>query len=321
MGWFITGCIVIGLAVLLGLIALAVKVPAMPEDADSYGARDAVRSHDEAWSTKRFGLIAAVALAVVGAVLWGLGSFYTQDPGEAKVIKSISGDVQEQPSVSAGFHGKAPWESAATWDIRDNTMSFAGADDKNVNFNGGDVAGPRITVQDSNDVDAFVDMTVRYSIEGDRVVDLYSGYGNQEDLFIKVVEPDVRSAVREAAGKFSTDTIVTERAEFQAEIRDVLEAKWAAENFTGVVIESVSVQETVQPEEIKAANAAKAAALVNVETEKARLEQAKIEAQKNAAKTKELSPEILTQQYIDAMKDGTIFVVPEGSTPLVQIQK
>lgn len=266
---------------------------------------------------KKFGLVSAFVVALVGLALWGLGSFYSQDAGEAKVIKSISGEVNDEPSLGDGYHGKVAWSSVSTWDIRDNTMSFAGEAGADVDYNGGSVTGPRITVQDANDVDAHVDMTLRYSITGEEVVDLYKRFGSQEDLAIKVIEPDIRAAVRTAASPFTTTDIVSKRPDMQASIRKGLEAKWEP---LGIVVEDVNIQEITQPDTIKAANADRAAAAVLVDRERELKEQARIEAEKNALKTKELSPEILQQQYIEAIaKSGFVVITENGSTPILNL--
>lgn len=53
----------------------------------------------------------------------------------------------------------------------------------------------------------------------------------------------------------------------------------------------------------------------------ANIAEAEGQAEANRFLTESLSPEILTQRYIDALNEGTVFVVPEGSTPLVTTTK
>ena len=267
---------------------------------------------------KLMGFISAGVIVLIGLGLWGLGSFYSQDAGEAIVLKSISGEVRDQPSIGDEFHSKAAWESTNSWDIRDNTLSFAGSkEDVHTDYNGGTVTGPRITVQDKNDVDAYVDLTFRYSITGDNVVNLYKRFGPQEDLSLNVIEPEIRSAVRDAAGKYLTTDIVSKRPEIAADVRKILEKKWEP---LGIVIEGVDIQEITQPQAIKDANAENAAASVLVDKEEKLKQQAVIAAEKNAIKTKELSPEILMEQYIDAIKTrGFVVITENGSVPMLNL--
>jgi regulator of protease activity HflC (stomatin/prohibitin superfamily) len=296
MGWFVISIIVAVLAVLAFL------------------GSGAISKEERGGETRRFGFKIAGGLVVLALIFAGFGSLYRQDPGEAKVLRSISGEVIGE-TYEAGFHGKAPWVSATTWDIRDNTVSYIAGGE--TNYTGGDATGPRITVQDKDGVDADIDLTLRYSIKGDRVSDLYSRFGSQENVLTKVIEPGIRSAMREIPVTYTTLGLLNKRAEIQAEVKERLTKEF---DVLGIVVEDVDIQEIVQPEAIKNANAEKAAAQALVDTEKARLEQAKIEAQKNATKSKELSPEILQQQFIEAIaKKGFVVITENGAVPMLQM--
>ncbi|WP_144721180.1 prohibitin family protein [Cellulosimicrobium sp. TH-20] len=251
---------------------------------------------------------------VAGAlVITGLMSVHRQDVGEAKVLRSFSGEVVGE-STEPGFHLKAPWVKAIPWDVRDNVVEYAAGGE--TNYNGGSATGPRITVQDADGVDANLDLTVRYSIAGDKVEELYARFGTQQNLVTKLIEPGIRSATREIPGQYGSLELLNNRADVQANVRDALVAEWAAD---GIIVEDVSIQEIVQPENVKAAFARAQEARTAVETEKANLERAKIEAEKNAVATQALTPEILTDRYIAALDAGTVFIVPEGSTPMLQL--
>lgn len=290
MVWFIIGAIILVVAAVLGILALREGSPLVG-----------------------FGIIGTGA--VVFGLAWGLNSFYTQDPGEGVVLRSISGEVVGE-TWESGFHPKAFWVEAQKWDIRDNTVQYIAGGENG--YDSGDVTGPRITVQDADGVDANVDLTVRYSITGEQVGDLYSRYGAQENVLSKVVEPGIRSAMREIPVEYKTLDILNKRAEIQGEVAKRLDKEFSP---LGIVVEDVDIQEIAQPEQIKQANANKAAAIAAVETEEARLEQAKIEAKKNQVKTEALTPEILQQQYIQALDEGTVFVVEEGTTPILDLKK
>lgn len=77
--------------------------------------------------------------------------------------------------------------------------------------------------------------------------------------------------------------------------------------------------------EAQAAEVARQQAQNEQETAKVKAETKKIEAQgeadANAVLTQSLTPEVLSQRYIDALKEigasGNLVVVPEGSTPMV----
>lgn len=257
--------------------------------------------------------IVAGGLAGVALIFGGIGSLYTQDVGEAKVLRSVSGEVVGE-STEPGFHVKAPWIKAIAWDVRDNVVEYVA--DGDTNHNGGSATGPRITVQDGDGVDANIDLTVRYSIAGDKVEELYARFGTQQNLVTKLIEPGIRSAMREIPAQYGSLELLNQRADVQANVRDALIAEWEDD---GIIVEDVAIQEIVQPENVKAAFARAQEARTAVETEKANLEKARIEAEKNAVATSALTPEILADRYIAALDAGTVFIVPEGSTPMLQL--
>jgi len=263
---------------------------------------------------RRIALTATGALAGLAVLFAGIGSVYLQDVGEAKVLRSFTGEIVGE-STTEGAHLKAPWVKAVGWDVRDNVVEYAGEGE--TNYSGGSATGPRITVQDGDNVDANLDLTVRYSIDGDKVEELYARFSTQQDLVTKLVEPTIRSAMREIPAQYGSKALLNERADVQTKVREALVAEWAE---AGIIVEDVDIQEIVQPDNVKAAFAAAQEARTAVETEKANLDKAKIEAEKNAVATEALTPEILTDRYIAALsKASTIYVVPEGSTPMLNL--
>jgi hypothetical protein len=82
------------------------------------------------------------------------------------------------------------------------------------------------------------------------------------------------------------------------------------------------------PDSVKDSYAAAQQAQIEVTKEQAKLDAVKISSQQEVVKaqaaadandllTKSLSPEILQNKYLEALKAGTVYVVPEGSTPFI----
>lgn len=81
------------------------------------------------------------------AILFLLGSvIYSQDVGEVKVLRNIGGSIAGTSS-DAGFHVKAPWQDAITYDIRNNVLSFMGEEEAD-QFEGGSANGSAVTISD-----------------------------------------------------------------------------------------------------------------------------------------------------------------------------
>ncbi len=284
----------------------------------------------------------AIAITVLALALTLFQCFYKQDVGEAKVQISVTGQLVGQ-STEPGLHLKAPWVSIRTFDVRNNLVTYVGHSENGEplpNYAGNVTTGPQITFQDSEGVTGNMDVTVRYSLQGDTVLDLYSNYQTQENFVNKVISETVRSEARKAPASRTTLEVYKDRADLALEIQDGINAKLKSQ---GVVIEDVVIQEiryskdvTARFDEAQAARIAVTKAEAEQEATKVTAATKVIEAQgvadaavvaaegqaaANDLLTESLSEEILQQRYIDALKEGTVFVVPEGSTPLVTTSK
>lgn len=270
------------------------------------------------------------AVAAVIAVVIGFNCFYTQDIGEAVVVRNLGGSVAGH-TTEAGFHFKAPWQTAITWDIRNRQINFYR--DSVYAYSGGSYQGSEVSINDSSGTKANIDVQVIYSLDADDVEDLYAEYGTQEAFVSNYVSNDLRATAREVAGGYDTITLLTDRAKLTNAIEKALTDQWKG---NGVIVEQVQVQDIRYADSItdayadaQSAEVARQKALNAQETAKVEAETKKIEAQgeadANAVLTQSLTPEVLQQRYIDALKEvgkeGNLVVVPEGSQPIVGAAK
>lgn len=266
---------------------------------------------------------------VIGAIVVGTQCFYAQDIGEAVVLKNFGGSLAGY-TAEAGFHTKAPWQDATSWDIRNRLINFYR--DAEYKYDNGSYEGAQVTINDSSGTKADCDVQVIYSINPDAVQQLYADYGNQEAYVSSYVSNDVRQTVRDCAGKFTTMQLLTDKDAFAKSIQETLGDNWKE---SGVVVESVQVQDIRYADSITDAYANAQSAQVKQQEAQNKQETAKIEAETkkieaqgesdaNAILTQSLTPEVLQQRYIDALteigKSGNLVVVPEGSQPIVQTQ-
>lgn len=266
----------------------------------------------------------AFVIALIASVL---GCVYAQDIGEVKVIRNMGGAI-EGTSTEAGFHFKAPWQDTVTYDIRNNVLSFMG-DSEADQFEGGSANGSAVTINDKSGTAATIDIQVNYSLDPQTAEQLYADYGTQENFVKSVCAVDIRSIPREVSGQFDTISILTARGDFTSAVQDALTEKWKD---YGLIVEQVSIQNVVYPDSIKdkyseaaAAEIAKTTAenqkeVAQVEAD-TKVVQANGEAEANRVLAESLTPEVIQQNYINALKDisanGNLVVVPEGSTPVV----
>ena len=274
------------------------------------------------------GVGALLALFAVAA-LFG-STFYTQDVGEAKVLKDWTGNIVGE-DVTPGADFKAPWVDVVDFDIRNQIAAYIG--DGFDDYNGSVPNGPQITVQDREGVTANLDIVVIYSIDPDNVTEIYSQYLNQENFRARLIEQDIRSVVRNVPAKYNTLELLNGREQASNDIKAALEKRWEK---AGVIVESVSLQEIRYSEEVKGRFDAAQAARIEVEKAKAELEatqvsaqqkvvQAQAEADANAILNSSLTPSILQQRYLDTLKElaaaGNLVVVPEGFNGLVNVNR
>lgn len=265
------------------------------------------------------GVTTGIAVVAILGV-FGFGSFYSQDPGEAVVLKSFTGTVVGQ-TTTEGLHTKAPWVSGSSYDIRNQQVIFAHSKgDEGQGSN-----GPQVTVQDKEGVSANIDITVRYSIDPTAVTDIYKRYGSQENFISRFIENDIRAGVRLVPTEYTTlELLTTGRADAENGVREYIEKRWDG---SGVKVESVSLQEIRYSKDVKSRFDAAQSARIEVEKAQAELEaaevssqqkivQAEAEAEANRTLTESLTPEVLSQRYLDTLqsigKNGNLVVVPEG---------
>lgn len=300
---------------------------------------------------------ATIATGIAFVLLLGLGFWnctYSQDPGQARVLRSFTGqlvDTNTQPGL--GF--KAPWVDDIEYDIRNQVVTYVG-DGKNQ-------TGPAITAQDKDSATASIDIVVRYSIDPSQVADIYNKFQTQDNFVSRLIQNDVRSVVRNIPLKYSTATFRQSREAAALEIGKALSERWKND---GVIVDAVDLRDIRYPEAIENSlrdiqtaknNAAKATA--DLETAKVAAEKTRVEAQAQSdydqivrcgAKTQpvtevvngqtitatkvipllgaecqnKLNEQVLTNKYIDALKEiagkqGNMIITDGKTVPMVTI--
>lgn len=307
---FITGIIFGILAVIALVVGIKLKVD------DGYGR-----------PTKVPNLIAKIASGIL-VFLMGLfmffGSTFTQQAGEAKVLKDWTGNVVGE-ETGTGLKFKPFYVDTVDFDITNNLVAYVGNGE--TSYNGQKADGPQITFTDKDGATANLDITVTYSIQQDSVQEIFTKYTSQENFKQKLIQQDVRSVTREVPSKFGTLELLNNRDKLGKQVQDALVAKWQGK---GIIVDQVSLQEIRYDDKVKGQFSAAQTARIANEQAKAELETAKINAQQkvvqaeaeasaNAKLAASLTEPILRQRYIDALSKAQYMVVPDGSSPLIQV--
>lgn len=270
----------------------------------------------------------AIGFFALAVLIFALGSFYTQQEGTANVEVDITGKAI-RVETEAGFHLKWPWVNTVEFNVRNQPVAFGGSSkDFNANQGAGYAFdGPQVTVNTSDGVKVDQDLQVTYSIKPDAVLGIYRDWKTEDAFKQGLVFQDIRNTVREAGNSRSTLDLITGIADFGADIDTALREKWAER---GVIVNQVNLQEPRPPQSVTDSYAQAQEAEINVTTEQSKLDATKISSQKqvveaqaqadaNKLLSESLTPQVLQQRMIDAYKAGTVFVVPNDFSGILNL--
>jgi regulator of protease activity HflC (stomatin/prohibitin superfamily) len=298
------------------------------------------------------------SLTLLGAIVFGLNSFYTQDPGQAVIVKSFTGSIVTS-TEEAGAHGKAPWDSTETFNIRNQRLEMFS------NAGGEGADGAALNVPLKGGANATVSITVTYSINPSSVQDIYRDFQDQEGLRNNALKAKMRDVVRNETAKLAPLQIKENRAALGTSILESLTLVW---DKYGITVDQVNLGDISLDASTEEAIAKVINAQQEVEQARANLEKAKITA--NVTKTEakaqadadqimrcgastetievtdettgkvttevqvtpipmdkcqnRLNEQVLTNKYIDALKEiaskpGNVIITDGKTVPMVNV--
>lgn len=269
--------------------------------------------------------LVAIVGAVVGVLIALSSCFYTQEVGEAVILKNADGTIARTDTTS-GWDLKAPWQSKIAFDIKGQQAQYKL--DGNPTQDNEVVQGPTITVTGKDKVPVDVDISIGYSIDGESVADLYTEYKTEEAMFERLITTSIKSIVKDSANPMTVDELITNRAAYAAAIQENLETAWKGK---GITVDLVSLQ-TIRPpqsiidrineSQVAQQQLIQAEAQTKVKEEEARQRVAEANgiADANRILNDSLTDKVLQDKYIDALKNAeSLVVVPDGSTPMVGV--
>jgi regulator of protease activity HflC (stomatin/prohibitin superfamily) len=315
--------VIFSLLFLLAIIGIGVWVAAVRGDRDG----------DDTFTGKLWGAILTIGGIVGGLIVLFSSIFVSNGIGEAKVYINPDGTIADT-QLEPGFYTKAPWQDYVDFDLFSQEVLYAGGGDGGPAYSGGTVNGQEVTVAvggiSGGSTQANVDISITYSVDAEFVETIYGDYRNQERFTKQIIEKTILSTIRQIPSQYSA---VEFRGDKRQEATDKILALLNEKlNKSGVDVGFVSIQDVRFPKEVEAA-------LKDVETAnqgvlKAEAEQrtaevaaqtARIKAQGEAdaiAIRNSTAPNdaVLRQLQIEAYGAGTVFVVPEDSTPFVTVK-
>ncbi len=234
-------------------------------------------------------IIALVAIVLV-LFLFGGRAFFIIEAGERGVVfRPYTSGLDTENIYGEGFHIIAPWNRLYVYNVREQQRDEV------------------MDVLDKNGLSISTDITVRFNPTYSRIGNLHQQFGvNYIDV---LVIPEVRSTVRQVAGRFSAEEIYsTKRSEVEQTIKEETK-KVLGENY--IEMRALLIRSINLPDQIKGAIESKLkqeqealAYQYRLQREESEAERRRIEAEGIAAFNRiinaSLTDEILKQRGIEA---------------------
>lgn len=234
-------------------------------------------------------IIVAVAIFLV-IVLLSNRLFITLDATERGVIfKPFGGGLAKESIYGPGFHIIAPWNKMYVFNVQEQKSEET------------------MDVLDRNGLSVNIDITVRFFPVYNRIGFLYEGF--MKDYANLLVIPEVRSTVRQVAGRYTAEEIYsTKRSEVEQAIIDEAGLKLKENNIEmkALLIRSINLPPDIkQAIESKLTQEQEALAYqFRLEKEKSEAERKRIQAEGEARANKiinsSLTPQLLKMRGIEA---------------------
>lgn len=302
------------------------------------------------WLVKRGGTwqwVISGALVLLGIWFIFIATFWSNGPGEAKImVNTFDRTYSEEVIVGPGSGFKPAWIDFVEFDLSNQELVYAGKD-KAPEYTGGTVNGQEITISvggtNGGSTQGWMDATFIYNLDADSVLGIYKQYPypDAQSRFTKaIINKQVLSSARQIPSNYTAVTFRgSERPDAEQALGDSLNARLGKQ---GIVFSVPTIQDVRYPKSVekalkavevanqkqqeaeanlRATEVSSKAQVVEAEAEaKAAIARAAGEAEANRLLTASLTPEVLQSRLIEAYDEGTVFVVPNGSNPLVNIR-
>ncbi len=298
MGELVFGLVLLAVAFFLRLGAATVR-------AESTGGRSI-------GGTLR--LLSYVALAI--GVITVLGSTAVViNAGEAGVRHAF-GTVDPKPLL-AGIRIVAPWSSVERFSTREEQWPAAGAQVE------------EIEALSSEQMGMHVEVSIRWQIDPQQAPRIYTEIGDEDQIRGAVLNA-IRKGVRDGMVQYSINDIAkrTQIANTMEALTDsalVTQPRAGGPPFRIATVTAFFLRDLQPPAAVVQAINNKIAQEQQVETERHRVEVARLQAEQQRLLNTTLTPEALMRQYLEVLRDmksgnNLVILVPtQGGVPMLNI--
>ena len=258
--------------------------------------------------------IAVVGVLVFLGVMLVMSSYFVIDAGDRGIILRF-GSVNRV--VTDGLHFKVPFmEDIIRMTVRvqkTTTKTEAASQDLQI-------------VQTT--------MVLNYSLQPDKVGDVYKTLGANRDVSEKIINPGIEESFKAAAARYTAEELISKREALKTQVRNYLRDRLAP---FGILVVELSITDFQFSQEFNKAIESKQTAEQHALRAKRDLDRIKVEAQQRITTAQAdaealrlqrqvISPDLIKLRQIDAQIkaiekwDGKLPSVTGGAVPLIQIE-
>ncbi len=239
------------------------------------------------------------------------------DPGQVGV-KHAFGTVTMRPLLP-GIHLVAPWSSVERYSTREEQFPQVGE------------AIEPIEALSSEQMGMTVDAGLRWQINPQDAPRIFLEIGT-EDQIHSIVHNAIRQGVRDGMVRFSINDI-SKRTEIAAGMQALVDSalvtqpRAGGEPFRIAEVTAFFLRDLQPPAQVVAAINGKIAQEQQIQTERHRVEVARLQSEQQKLLNQTLTAEALTKQYLEVLHDmkgsnNLVILVPtEGGIPMLDIAK
>jgi len=259
--------------------------------------------------------LVGLAIAGVAAFLILTSTVVVITPGTVGVRHAF-GKVDPRPLLP-GVNLVAPWSEVERYSAREEQWPPAGTE------------AEQIAALSSEQMGMTVDVAVRWQIDPQQAPRIFTEIGGHEQIASVVVNA-VRNGARDGMVQFSINDI-SERNKIanamQAEVDSALitQPREGGPPFRIAQLTAFFLRDLQPPAQVITAINNKIAQEQQVETERHRVEVARLQAEQQRLLNQTLTPEALTKQYLEVLHDmkgsnNLVLIVPtEGGMPMLNL--
>jgi|TARA_B110000503_G_scaffold143782_1_gene248523 regulator of protease activity HflC (stomatin/prohibitin superfamily) len=177
-----------------------------------------------------------VILGISFVILFSISNsiFFTiQATERAVMFKKFSGGLDKQNIFGPGFNVKAPWNEIYVYDVSENQIEET------------------MDILDKSGLSIKIDVTIRFHPMYDSIGEIHETF--QRDYVKRLVIPELRSTVRQVAGRYTAEEIYsTKRPEVENAIKGETGAILSAPG-NNIVMRALLIRAISLPDQIKMA--------------------------------------------------------------------